>query len=78
MRKGKERAALIKATSTVLFCHLSGLSEMTRIKKKNAKVQCGSFAISYKLTLEEKRIKAKNSFLHHQVALSIHSQTWCL
>lgn len=55
MRNCKERTDLIKATSTVLFCHLSGLSEMTTIKKKTmVKIQCGSFAISYKLTLEEK------------------------
>lgn len=56
MRNSKERAALTEATSTVLF-NLSGLLEMTKIRKKkenNAKVQCGSFAISYKLTLEEK------------------------
>lgn len=57
MRNSKERAVLTEATSTVRFCHLSGLLEMTKIRKKkenNAKVQCGSFAISYKLTLEEK------------------------
>lgn len=63
MRNCKERTDLIKATSTVLFCHLSGLSEMTTIKKKTMlKIQCGSFAISYKLTLE-KRVNEGKEFI---------------